>query len=220
MRTKLKRKLKFFSDWLTKPQFRGHQRWLKNGQDSDLLLRFDLNQDSFVVDGGAYLGTWTEQILHRYNCTIAAYEPVQDFFEQLEHKFRNIDNVILHMSGLSSKQQVTEIFIGKDASSTISQVGPKEQITLVDVNGIFSEQKQIDLIKLNIEGAEYDVIDRLIESGNIANVRNLLVQFHTFPPDYKRRYNSVSKRLSATHQKCWSYPYVWEHWEINPSKAV
>jgi FkbM family methyltransferase len=38
--------------------------------------------------------------------------------------------------------------------------------------------ERVDLLKLDVEGAEYGIIRRLVETGNIARVRNLVAEFH------------------------------------------
>lgn len=39
---------------------------------------------------------------------------------------------------------------------------------------------QIDLMKINIEGGEFDVVPAIIESGDISKVHHLQVQVHNF----------------------------------------
>ena len=72
---------------------------------------------------------------------------------------------------------------------------------------------KIDLMKINIEGAEYKLLDRIIDTGLINNINHLQIQFHKKDienPEYKRE-KAISK-LSETHNNIWSYYYVWERW--------
>jgi len=50
------------------------------------------------------------------------------------------------------------------------------QVRAVDLAQHLPER--VDLLKLDVEGAEYAIIRRLVETGNIARVQNLVAEFH------------------------------------------
>ena len=81
--------------------------------------------------------------------------------------------------------------------------------------------KKIDLLKINIEGGEYPLLEKLVESKTIQNIQNIQIQFHDFIPDYKKRYDLIAKELQKTHYKTYDYPFIWENWmmktDINES---
>ena len=72
--------------------------------------------------------------------------------------------------------------------------------------------ERIDLMKMNIEGGEYDLLDHLIETGFIRNIENIQVQFHDFVPEAKQRMMKIQKELSKTHRLTYQYIFVWENW--------
>ncbi len=92
-----------------------------------------------------------------------------------------------------------------------------ETIELVQAKQFFEEHniQHIDLMKVNIEGGEYDVLERLIQTQRIKNVRSVLVQFHKFPCGYETRYQEVILELSKTHTLAWDYKMVWALWVKN-----
>lgn len=57
-----------------------------------------------------------------------------------------------------------------------------EQIEIIDAKEWIREHRiaRIDLIKINIEGGEYELLDRLIETDLIKQIENIQVQFHDF----------------------------------------
>lgn len=59
----------------------------------------------------------------------------------------------------------------------------------------------VDLLKLNIEGAEYGVISRLSEAGMISSIKNIQVQFHDFFEDAPDRVKSARGAMSNTHAR-------------------
>ena len=74
------------------------------------------------------------------------------------------------------------------------------------------ELDHIDLLELNIEGSEYEVLPRLVETGWISRIDTILVQFHEWLPRAHRRRRSIQRVLRETHTQLWDYPWVWEAW--------
>ena len=64
--------------------------------------------------------------------------------------------------------------------------------------------------------AEYDVLDRMLDTGWARRTRLLSVQFHEWHPHAHRRRRQIRRRLSATHDEVWCYPWVWELWRRRP----
>lgn len=74
----------------------------------------------------------------------------------------------------------------------------------------------IDFMQMNIEGGEYDILEWLIESGNIKRICVLQVQFHNRKEiDSKKRMQSIQAELEKTHTLEWAFrPYVWDRWVL------
>lgn len=67
---------------------------------------------------------------------------------------------------------------------------------------------------INAEGEEYPLLDRLIESGYISKIENLLVQFHDiYQKDAEERMNRIQRELLKTHRPVFQYKFVWERWK-------
>jgi|SaaInlStandDraft_2_1057019.scaffolds.fasta_scaffold31151_2 FkbM family methyltransferase len=179
----------------------------------DLLYNFELNDKSTVLDLGGYKGDWAFEILKRYNCNIVIFEPVTKFYENIQKRFENIDKIKVFNFGVSGANKHCSISVDEDSSSlyqitTHSQIIPVKDITNL-ING------EIDLLKINTEGSEYDTLSRLIESKKIHLCKNILVQFHSFVDGYEQKYNQIKKELSKTHHLTFSYPLLWENWRLN-----
>ena len=74
----------------------------------------------------------------------------------------------------------------------------------------------IDLMSINIEGNEYYLLKRIIDSEMINNIINILVQFHEWYPsmtESKVLRNQIHTKLNKTHKLVFSYDFVWEKWE-------
>ena len=72
--------------------------------------------------------------------------------------------------------------------------------------------RQIDLLKINIEGGEFPLLEHLLDSGLVPKIRHLQVQFHDFTESAVSRRALIREKLSRTHSQDWCYPFVWESW--------
>ena len=72
---------------------------------------------------------------------------------------------------------------------------------------------EVALMKINIEGSEYPLLEHIIDTGLIKHVREFQIQFHDFVPDARARMQEIQRRLMATHRPTWQYRYIWENWK-------
>ena len=72
---------------------------------------------------------------------------------------------------------------------------------------------EIDLIKINIEGGEFELLERMFEQGLVAKCKNIQIQFHDFFPEAKSLRQDIRERLKETHHLTYDYYFVWENWE-------
>ena len=80
--------------------------------------------------------------------------------------------------------------------------------------------ERIDLLKVNIEGGEYELLPFLIRSGWIKKIVDLQVQFHTIGAEYVSAREAIRSALSKTHVESWCYWFVWESWTIQRKIAA
>jgi hypothetical protein len=88
-------------------------------------------------------------------------------------------------------------------------------VSVRDVAKFVEMFPEVHLLKLNVEGEEYPVLERMLERGLLARVRDLQVQFHRTVPDCDLRYIGVRAGLERTHHLTYEYPWVWENWRRN-----
>jgi cellulose biosynthesis protein BcsQ len=128
------------------------------------------------------------------------------------------------ISLLNQKGGVAKTTTAINLSYELTKAG--KNVLLVDMDpqanatigsGIFLQEKdikRIDLMKINIEGCEYNLLECLIGIGFIKNIKNIQVQFHDFVEDAEKRMMEIQKNLQKTHYLTYQYPFVWENWEI------
>jgi FkbM family methyltransferase len=190
------------------------RKWWANGGDHALRFDYDLNEESVVLDLGGYKGQWASDLFSRYRCRIFVFEPVRAFAEQIERRFRKNDRIEVLQYGLGGSSKTQTIHICADASSTFGGSSNKEEIRIVDAKDWISERRigRIDLIKINIEGGEYELLERLIETRLIEMIENIQVQFHDIAADSRLRMQQIQDHLRTTHEPTYQYEFVWENW--------
>jgi FkbM family methyltransferase len=178
-------------------------------------LDYPLNPDSVVVDAGAYRGDWASQIRTRYDPKLVLFEPVPEYAEALRQRFRDHSKVSIHPFGLGGYDRTARISSGGDGSSIFASQGQEQQIQVRDAFAALEEigAPAIHLLKLNVEGAEYEILLRLHQLGFLSRVGYIQVQFHPFPDGYAQLYSECRRVLAESHQAHYEYPFVWERWK-------
>jgi len=190
--------------------------WFKNNGDQTYRLDYDLNEKSLVFDVGGYEGQWASDIFSKYCCKIYIFEPVPQFADKIKDRFSKNKNITVYGFGLSNKTCHGKISIERDSSSIFKKSSNMQSIKLIRAIDFIQENNisKIDLIKINIEGAEYDLLEHLIECGFIKNIHDIQIQFHGFIPNAEERMAKIQNELTKTHYLTFQYPFVWENWRI------
>ncbi|MDW8247456.1 MAG: FkbM family methyltransferase [Sandaracinaceae bacterium] len=72
---------------------------------------------------------------------------------------------------------------------------------------------EIAVVKMNIEGAEFPVLEEWKRLGQLQRVRCWLIQFHQMGADCEERYKSIARALAESHKLSFRFPWVWERWD-------
>lgn len=198
------------------------EKWFASNGDHKLrLLGHDLPYKSMVWDVGAYTGEWAKAMHARYGCDMVLYEPVDKFYSKCRESFEWNTNVIVECCGLGNSRRSDKIILSDDASSThIGDSGLSDTIFIEDVAKELTYEKtnkktkKVDLLKLNVEGAEYEILQRILQAKIATKFNSIMVQFHDFVPNCEELYAKIADKLSETHVLKWRYDFVWEKWEI------
>lgn len=194
------------------------RQWFDNRGDQTLRVEFpELTPDSVVLDLGGYKGDWTAEITQRYDARVMIFEPLLGFHQQICQRFASNPKVQPFQCGLGARDETLEMHHSADGSGAFVQ-GQSEQVRILEVT-LFLKQhaiERIDLLKVNIEGGEYELLEHLIATGDIRKVRKLQVQFHDFVPDAIFRRARILQGLAQTHVRHWNFHFVWEEWAVKP----
>lgn len=185
-----------------------------------LRYEYPLKPDDLVIDAGGYEGNWAAEISRKYGCHVLVFEPVKKFSTNLTLRFANNPLVHIDDRGLGGQEygagKDVTFHIQNDSTGAFAGSPETEEVTLVSAGYLIHNMPtDVALLKLNIEGMEYDVIETLLDRELTGRIKNIQVQFHTCAPDYDARYRAIHERLSKTHHLTYHAPFVWENWEIN-----
>lgn len=196
-------------------------RWVRDKGDDTLRLNYPLNPQSIVFDVGGYHGDFAAAIHQKYNCSVYIFEPVPLFHEHCVARFRGNSKIICLNYGLSSVNRWLDITLAENASSfSLHNVNaPAQRVRVRSIVECIPELRidRIDLLKINIEGGEFEVIPALLDSNDIKIVRYLQVQFHNFIDTADKQRNKIRTRLEKTHIQMWNYEFIWESWKLKGS---
>jgi FkbM family methyltransferase len=188
--------------------------WFTIRGDETLRLDYDLNERSLVFDLGGYKGQWTSDIFSRFCPTVHVFEVVPKFADCMRHRFERNNRIHVHPFGLAGHTRKEEVRVVSDGTSLFASEGDPISVDLVQAASFFRENaiNEVDLVKINIEGGEYELLEHLLETGLVRSLREIQVQFHDCVPDAPRRMLRIQERLAVTHQPTWQFPFVWENW--------
>ncbi len=201
---------------------------MQDSAKSSLLLECSINANDVILDVGGYTGEWAAQMRSRYNAFVHIFEPSPQSFDVLRGKFSSDQKVVLHPFGLAASNATARLSIADMGSSVYSdspaeqRAGEHREVKLRDVKQVFDELGLVEvaLLKVNIEGGEYDLLNRLIACGLHTRCKYIRVQFHEWYGNAHRLRKRIVRKLVRTHDPEWSYPFVWESWRRKVSGSV
>ena len=190
--------------------------WFRNQGDKTLRLDYNLNEKSIVFDLGGYEGQWASDIYSKYCCRIYIFEPVPEFAQNIKQRFLKNPKISVHHFGLAGETCKEILCVSADGSSVFKQSSNSVEITLLKAIDFLNENNihHIDLMKINIEGGEYSLLEHLIETGFVKQIDNMQVQFHDFVPNAEQRMIEIQQKIATTHNLTYQYKFVWENWKI------
>ena len=181
-------------------------------------VTYPLNQDSIVVDLGGLNGDWASRIYCLYSCNIDIYEPHPVLSDWAKCNFRTNPKVRIFNFGLGNKTDTMTLY-GDWVSASIypNDAGNVHHVPIKKSSDIFNENYKtvpIDLLKINIEGAEYNVLPDLIQNFNMEHIQDIQIQFHKTVDGYSEKRDAIRVDLSETHTMNWCYDYIFENWTL------
>lgn len=156
---------------------------------------FKINEDDIVVDVGAHVGYFTILAAKKAkNGHIFAIEPDTESIETLKKntKMNHLKNVTIINSAVSNKKGLLTFYKDKDnyiASSIFESLDTKqEQIQSMRIDDIIKENniEKIDFLKMDCEGAEYEIILNLNDTA-LTKIRKISLEVHDYIKGFSKK---------------------------------
>lgn len=169
-----------------------------------------LGQESLCIDCGANVGTVTLKMAAT-GAIVHAFEPDPWSYSRLETATKQLKNVRLHRKAVGARTGWIDLFRSREFSSspeaaslassimkrTSCSYGSSVKIEVTSLTDfIFSLGREVDLIKIDVEGAECEIIEDLIDTGALSKVRFIFVETHELQfPELLERTEALRSRL-------------------------
>jgi FkbM family methyltransferase len=188
-----------------------HPENTRRGNETGLeYMRYEqdyLQPGDTVLDLGAYEGEFARKINDKYGCHVICVEPTSAITGlQRNDSFTVINKACATYNGKMR-------FGGQYYYTSAYQDGYSwRDFDCFDIATLFN--REYGLVKINIEGYEYDLLRYLLEGDLISLCRVLQIQFHFISGrDSVSEYRAIYDKLLETHQLQWCCDFVWEQWK-------
>jgi len=181
------------------------------------LTTWNLDENSIVIDVGAYRGVWFTWMQPHYQCHYYLIEPSPYSFDALKKVVGDYAKAHLFNLALWTEDgQGTLCDIERDRANLFGETEPRAKVKLVEAVKFFEENKlnNVDVMSLNIEGAEFQLLPYFVKTGLVKRIKNLMIQWHydTTKPHSEKRVWKIRETLVPTHKMVWNLG-AWECWE-------
>lgn len=181
---------------------------------------YPLTPEHLVIDAGGYRGDFADEIFKRYGCSIEIFEPVRRFYEPLQLRFAHEKKINVNPCGLGGSDCIggkkVQFHVQNDSTGAFAGSPDVEEVELFPASLPFVLFPiSAGLMKLNVEGMEFDILEDLIANNCLPNVQHLQVQWHFIVPDAQARYDRIRESLLKTHEHVWGEnPQIWQSYSL------
>jgi len=142
------------------------------------IIRESLNEESTFLDIGAFLGYYTliscEEI---NNGTVVAFEPFPEHYDRVRKNI-GINGYDAYVEPIALSDEIGESSISESGSPTLREAGNTDVMTSTLDEYVLKNDLSIDVMKVDIEGAEHQLIrgaERTLQEQDLT----LLLELHS-----------------------------------------
>lgn len=199
---------------MLKEGFTDISKWFLLNRET-LKYDIDLKPGGIVLDIGAFKGQYTKKMLARNRDMVFwLYEPIADYFQTCQNLFRDKRSITVYQAAVSSDGRDFEMEIdGLRSRHSSGNLTDSVKIASIDIQDIFDSAQEFELLKMNIEGMEFECLERLINSNSLVKAKYLLIQFHNFEDDSRSKLEKLREGINKDYSNVWQYEWMWELWK-------
>ncbi len=198
------------------------RRHCKRAQDTFSLVLTDTGPGDLCIDLGANVGTFTQRMAQT-GADVIGFEPDPGAWSVLEQAVGEFSNVtLIHKAAghradtltlyRSDKWSADDPGAHTESSSLIPTKGASQavKVEVIDIIAFIEElDRDIRIIKMDIEGAEWEVLTRLIDHPVLERIDCIFVETHerTNPAKYVPIFDALQDRAEQLTR-----PYINLYW--------
>jgi FkbM family methyltransferase len=157
-----------------------------------------------VLDLGANIGIFSRRAEERGASRVISFEPISTTFQCL--LLNKGPKTEVHNVGVASVNEFRKFVIHTEVSNlggakydpenTLSgfNIVYEKDSFVIDINQIFSQYRNINFVKMDIEGSEVEVLNSITDE-NLSSIRCLSAEFHRNSEDFEDFQKSFILRL-------------------------
>ena len=192
---------------------------------------FPFYEEINVIDIGAHYGYFSifAHLNSAKNSKIIAVEPNKANFEMLTKNIvdSNSEKIIKINSAIGGKAKMSKLFVGDNVNhslledySLLSEDKGFEEVQIMTLEEIIVENdlERIDFLKLDCEGAEYDILNKL-PKHIFDKIITISMEFHDLK-DRRFTGDTILKILNKNNFKIVKYEYEETRLNLNYGKII
>lgn len=151
---------------------------------------FEKKENFLIIDGGSNVGMSVLYFKKKYpKAQITAFEPDEKTFQMLEKNIQinELSNVELHQMALSDEAGRADFYFEKNKSGSLgmslfnrfevkNREYKKETVKIARLSDYI--KMPVDLLKLDIEGAENKVVMDLEKNNKLILIERIIIEYH------------------------------------------
>jgi len=179
-----------------------------NSRNIDSWLK--INSGDIAIDCGANIGDVTEKIA-RMGAFVYAFEPNPYAFEFLKERMDSFDNVQCINKAVWIEDGIMPLYLHKNSEENKIYWSSGSSLSLeksnIDIDSFVKVEtidlsrfikdigKEINFLKIDIEGAECEVVEKLLDERVVNLVKNIVVETHD------NKYSNFRKKTQSLRDR-------------------
>ena len=184
-------------------------------QAKELIEIEDLDKNSLIIDAGSSYGHVIRAIAPT-GCQVYSFEAHPLFYGFLVRDYSDLENVVLSNKAVWCENEVRKFYFKESREdlnggatlmsekSNITNPGLGQDVECFDLSEfILNLDKDVDVLKIDIEGAEYEVLNKLFDTGAHERVKSIYLEDHERKMRsyrYKNLKQEVVKKFSSVNK--------------------
>lgn len=163
----------------------------------------------FIVDCGANIGMAVLYFKQLYpESEVWAYEANPDAFALLQRNVsaNKLEGVRLFNYVLSDTEGKVDFYIPAATAGLNGSLNPsiakgtRQRLQAYRLSGLLPPGREVNFLKVDIEGAEFKLLEELSASGRLNDMLQLVVELHASSEDMQKKYNRLLSMTGVTYK--------------------